>query len=135
MCIRDRYTRIHQSPLHVKIQVEDLIWCILVKSSETDLNYILPALVLNRTCKEIQTFPNNLEFSFGDEGGVKLVINKNSNDFIVEQNGDCLILLLEKKDKDGKIGNALFVTLLRESIASEQNLNELIEERLVTMKL
>lgn len=129
------YCRIYQSPLHLKNQVEDILWCVLVKSSDAELNYIFPALVLNRTCKELQTFPDNLQFLFGDEGGVKLIVNEDSDDFMLEEYGDCLMLLLEKRDKEGKIGNALFVTLLRETVASEQNRSDSIEERLVIMKL
>lgn len=130
------YCRICHSPLHVKNQVEDLIWCFLANSSDDELNYVLPLLVLNRTCPEVQTFPNNLQFSFGDEGGVKLIISEEDNgEFMLEENGDCLMLLLEKKDSDGKIRNALFVSLLRETASSEQNANRSIEERLVTMKL
>lgn len=129
------YTKICHSPLHIKSQVEDLIWCFLVNCSDAELNNILPVLVLNRTCTDIHMFPDNVYFSFGDEGGVKLIINEENSDFILEENGDSLMLLLEKKDKDGKIKNALFVSLLHETVAGEENISETIEGRLVTMKL
>lgn len=123
---------------HLRNLVEDLVWIYLSKRDDNILRGVFRCLVFREEYTGI-LINNGIEFEFGDSGGVKVLKKVFSSDNIedsLEEYGDCLMILLERRDKSGGVGNKLFVTLL-EFAAEENNVDtvDMFEKQLVTIKL
>lgn len=125
------YCRIYQSASHLRTFVEDLLWCVLSKNNEEKLNNVFNSLIFDVKCSAIKPFPDGIEVVFGDEGGLKMVREKSEHS--LEEFGDALMVLLDRRDNEGNVGNGLFTLLLKLSTNEEQK--NAIEKYLVTIKL
>uniref|UniRef100_A0A1B6LQH4 RNA polymerase II assembly factor Rtp1 C-terminal domain-containing protein n=1 Tax=Graphocephala atropunctata TaxID=36148 RepID=A0A1B6LQH4_9HEMI len=128
------YCKVYQSASHVLKLVEDLMWCFLSKCEETLLNGVFRCLIYREQTAYIEMV-DELEFVFGDSGGVE-VVSSHHNEDSLEEFGDCLMIFLERRDVNGLLGNNLFVSLL-EFAAGKKDLNTVdeFERQLVTVKL
>ncbi|KAG8271599.1 Transport and Golgi organization protein 6, variant 2 [Homalodisca vitripennis] len=128
------YCKVYQSACHLLKLVEDLVWCFLSKCEETLVRSVFRSFIFRERipCIEIA---DGLEFAFGDGGGIEVIPSQQS-EHSLEEFGDCLMILLERRDINGLIGNKLFVSLL-EFAAEEKELDtvDMFERQLVTVKL
>jgi len=109
------YECIRESVSHVTSLVGDLIFCILSDCSPPILSKIIRAIVFKEHSKEIFT-PGNVSFVSGPNGGIQAESPESENREIVysavEEAGNVLMYLLEKKDSEGVVSNRLFYILL-----------------------
>lgn len=128
------YCKIYQSAIHTRKTVEDLVWCYLSKCDEIVLTSVFRCLIYQEEMPGIK-IADRIEFLFGDDGGVQIVPSEESERSL-EEYGDTLMILLERRDSKGAIGNRLFVSLLK--FATEVKCLDSIqalERKLVTVKL
>lgn len=128
------YCKIYQSVIHTRKTVEDLVWCYLSKCDEIVLTSVFRCLIYQEEMSGIK-IADRIEFLFGDDGGVQIVPSEESERSL-EEYGDTLMILLERRDSKGAIGNRLFVSLLK--FATEVKCSDSIqalEQKLVTVKL
>uniref|UniRef100_A0A1B6DUB8 RNA polymerase II assembly factor Rtp1 C-terminal domain-containing protein n=2 Tax=Clastoptera arizonana TaxID=38151 RepID=A0A1B6DUB8_9HEMI len=125
------YSKIYVSVSHIKTLVEDLVWCILTKNEDEKLKQILKSVIFDIDDSDFRKLPRDIEFIFGDEGGVQIV--NESNKHSLEDYGDAVLFILELRDHSGIIGNKLFALLLELSTESEHK--DSLERYIVTIKL
>lgn len=129
------HCKIHQSVSHLRKTVEDLLFSFLSKCNDSLVKSVLRCIIYLEEIPEV-IIHENFSFAFGEDGGVKLVEAKKSERSL-EEFGDALMILLERKDHNGALGNKLFMTLLEfVSISKEELVTiDAIEKHLVTVKL
>ncbi|XP_054282724.1 transport and Golgi organization protein 6 homolog [Macrosteles quadrilineatus] len=126
------YTKVYQSVSSVRQTVEDLVWRFLSKCKEPMLNVILRCLLYRERVSGVH-IKDGLEFVFGDDGGVQHI--ESDVEHSLEEFGDCLMILLERRDNSGMLGNKLFTTLLEFSSEKKECTIDGFEQQLVTLKL
>lgn len=128
------YCKIYQSATHTRTTVEDLVWCFLSKCEETVLTNAFRCLIYREKISGI-AITDQIEFVFGDDGGVQIVPSEESESSL-EEYGDTLMILLERRDTKGSVGNRLFVNLLKFA-TEEKSVDSIqaLERKLVTVKL
>lgn len=126
--------KVYRSVSHLRKSVEDLIWVFLSNCDDEVLSKVFHWLLFNKQVPDIIN-DSEIEFVFADDGGVKTVLNR-APEYSLEEFGDCLMILLERKDTNGVMGNKLFATLIEFATEEkEAKTLDMLEIHLVTIKL
>lgn len=129
------YCKVYQGVSCVRQITEDLVWRFLSTCDEDLLKNVYRCLLYKQSVIGVDMMCVR-EFIFGDKGGVKLVNLDTRLEQSLEDFGDCLMILFERQDTSGALGNKLFINLLEFTSSEEKEYTvNGFERELLTIKL